>query len=280
VTTPVQNRSVVSSFEARAARADLLARDSSSATEPLCFAAGLLRAQGRVAAALESQHAVLPFTGRMEAGTGRSAEVHIDLERVRKHSLDILHFAAHHAPAPLALEARVRASEPPETAQMRLALFWTSERTAADDYLSRALLRPYVETLRVLGVTPEREHAHGRCPHCGGAPSIGCRRGGSESEGALRFLVCGLCGLEWSFPRLLCPSCFENDPHKLPSFTSTAHPIARIEGCETCKRYSKSLDLSLDTRPVPEVDDLLSLSLDLWAIEQGFTRIEPGLAGV
>jgi formate dehydrogenase maturation protein FdhE len=42
----------------------------------------------------------------------------------------------------------------------------------------------------------------------------------------------------------------------------------------------KSLDLSLDARPIPEVDDLLSISLDLWAVEQGFTRIEPGLAGI
>jgi formate dehydrogenase maturation protein FdhE len=31
---------------------------------------------------------------------------------------------------------------------------------------------------------------------------------------------------------------------------------------------------------MPEVDDLASIALDLWAVEQGFTRIEPGLAGV
>jgi formate dehydrogenase maturation protein FdhE len=42
----------------------------------------------------------------------------------------------------------------------------------------------------------------------------------------------------------------------------------------------KSIDLTLDARPIPEVDDLLSIALDLWAGEQGFTRIEPGLAGI
>jgi formate dehydrogenase maturation protein FdhE len=41
----------------------------------------------------------------------------------------------------------------------------------------------------------------------------------------------------------------------------------------------KFLDTTLDERIVPEVDDLLSLSLDLWAVEQGFERLEPGLAG-
>jgi FdhE protein len=54
----------------------------------------------------------------------------------------------------------------------------------------------------------------------------------------------------------------------------------RIEACETCHRYVKSLDLSEDARPIPEVDDLASLSMDLWAAEQGFERIEPGLAGI
>ena len=54
----------------------------------------------------------------------------------------------------------------------------------------------------------------------------------------------------------------------------------RIEACESCHRYLKSIDLTLDARPVPEVDDLVSVVLDLWAQEQGFTRIEPGIAGL
>ena len=41
-----------------------------------------------------------------------------------------------------------------------------------------------------------------------------------------------------------------------------------------------SIDLSLDARPIPEVDDLVSLALDLWAADQGYQRIEPGLAGI
>ena len=54
----------------------------------------------------------------------------------------------------------------------------------------------------------------------------------------------------------------------------------RVEACDTCKRYLKSIDLSLDARPIPEVDDLASLALDLWAVEEGYERIEPGLAGI
>jgi FdhE protein len=99
-------------------------------------------------------------------------------------------------------------------------------------------------------------------------------------EGARRMLGCALCGGEWLFGRILCPSCFEENPQKLPSFQNEKHPTARIEACETCHRYVKSIDLSEDARPIPEVDDLVSIAMDLWAVEQGFTRIEPGLAGI
>ena len=93
-------------------------------------------------------------------------------------------------------------------------------------------------------------------------------------------LRCALCALEWNVNRISCPACFEEDPYKLPLFHSDAHPNVRIEACETCRRYVKSIDLTQDARPIPEIDDLLSLSMDLWAMDEGFTRIEPGLAGL
>ena len=72
----------------------------------------------------------------------------------------------------------------------------------------------------------------------------------------------------------------EEDPRTLPSFRSETYPAVRIEACETCRRYVKSIDLTVDARAIPEVDDLVSLGMDLWAQEQGFARIEPGLAGI
>ena len=80
--------------------------------------------------------------------------------------------------------------------------------------------------------------------------------------------------------RVRCPSCGEADPQKLPSFGSDPHPGVRLETCDTCHRYVKSIDLTLDGRAIPEIDDLCSLSLDLWAAEQGYERLEPSLAGV
>ena len=42
----------------------------------------------------------------------------------------------------------------------------------------------------------------------------------------------------------------------------------------------KSIETTLDARAVLEIDDLVSIALDLWAVEEGFTRAEPGLAGI
>jgi FdhE protein len=66
----------------------------------------------------------------------------------------------------------------------------------------------------------------------------------------------------------------------LPSFQSDRHPGVRIEACDTCHRYLKSLDLAANGRMIPEVDDLTSLPIDLWAQEEGFTRIAPGVGGI
>ena len=99
--------------------------------------------------------------------------------------------------------------------------------------------------------------------------------------GAARSLVCALCGTEWPFPRIRCAACQRGRSREAPlASRAEAHPSVRIEACETCKHYVKSLDLTLDARPLPEVDDLVSLTMDLWAIEEGWTRLEPGWAGI
>jgi FdhE protein len=223
-----------------------------------------------MASALEETHAAAPLTGRLDQ----------DAARVLENAPAVLSYAVEAGPEALAAEARTRQGDLDSTARTRLQVYWAGDRPSSEDYLSRAILRPYVEVLREHNAAPDRMHRRGRCPFCGGAPSVAARREGSLMEGARRMLACALCGGEFLFPRILCPSCFEEEPTRLPAFRSDSHPIVRIEACETCRRYVKSLDLSEDARPIPEVDDIVSLSMDLWAIEEGFTRIEPGLAGI
>jgi formate dehydrogenase maturation protein FdhE len=272
VTTPAAARvaKVAGEFERRASRAELLARDAPSAAEILLFAAGLYRIQARASERLEASHASNPLSGHLNE----------DAESIHGYSAWILRYAAEEGPEELAGQASARQQDLPSTSQSRLQVFWSGGQSSAEDYLSRAVLRPYVEFLRSINLAPDRVHRRGQCPFCGGMPWVAARREGSLMEGARRMLACALCGGEWSFGRILCPSCLEEDPHKLPHFGNDRHPTVRIEACETCHRYVKSIDLSEDARPIPEVDDLVSLAMDLWAGEQGYTRIEPGLAGL
>lgn len=262
---------VEAAFERRAARAQLLAGEAVAAREPLRFAAGLYRVQGRLAARIEALHGRRPLTGRLTE----------DLPGLVEASSELLGFAAEKGPAGLAAAARDRRGEAKESGLgSGLLAFWRASPGTTPDYLSRALLRPYVEVLARLGVAPDRSVASGRCTFCGGAPWVAARRSESEADGASRFLGCALCGGEWPLARIRCPDCSEEDPARLPSFGTETYAAVRIEACETCRGYVKSIDLTLDGRAIPEVDDLVSLGMDLWAAERGFRRIEPGLAGI
>ena len=261
---------VAAALGRRAERAQALSGAHEAAREPLRFAAGLYRAQAVAAAALAAEHAARPFRG----------ELGHDVQRLLEPARGVLRFAAECAPAPLAAEARARLAEDPARAGERLRAYW--EGRAAPDYLSRALLRPWAEVLGQAGVRLERggEPGPARCPRCRGGPWVASRREEPSTQGAARYLHCAQCGGEWGVSRILCPACGETDPKKLPSFQVEAYPEARIEACDGCHHYVKSIDLTLDARRLPEVDELASLALDLWAAEQGYRRIEPGLAGV
>ncbi|HUJ28360.1 MAG TPA: formate dehydrogenase accessory protein FdhE [Myxococcales bacterium] len=185
----------------------------------------------------------------------------------------LLEYVASKGPAALAADAREMMERPAAFAQR----VCDTRAGGEFDYLARAALTPLALLERERGGAFDK--APGPCPFCGGIPWMASRKPGGQAEGSLRMLHCSVCWNAWNVSRLRCPACGQEDPHKLPFFSAPEHPHVRIEACEQCKGYVKSIDLSEDARPIPEVDDLRSLSLDLWAAEQGFERLEPGLAG-
>jgi len=116
------------------------------------------------------------------------------------------------------------------------------------------------------------------CPFCGEKPVAAVLR--PEGDGAKRFLLCSLCFTEWEFRRLLCPNCGEEDKDKLPVYTAEEFPHVRVEACDTCHVYLKAVDLTKDGLAVPEVDELASVALDLWASEHGYTKLQTNLFGL
>jgi formate dehydrogenase maturation protein FdhE len=111
------------------------------------------------------------------------------------------------------------------------------------------------------------------CPWCSAPPNLAVLR--EEGHGARRSLLCGWCLREWATPRLVCIACGESRFDALPVFSAEEFEAVRVDVCETCHVYLKTIDLTRDGGAVPLVDDLATLPLDLWARERGYRRLRP-----
>lgn len=111
--------------------------------------------------------------------------------------------------------------------------------------------------------------AVGSCPICGSLPLISSLE---EKEG-YRHATCSFCRHDYRIKRIACPVCGEEDQNKLTFFTVDEEPGFRVDVCESCKTYIKTIDFrQLDRVAVPVLDDLDSLALDYVAAGQGYKR--------
>jgi len=124
------------------------------------------------------------------------------------------------------------------------------------------------------------EEPQQHCPQCGFPPLVSVHREDPVGETVRRSLVCPFCPEEWEFPRVLCPECKEERPEKLPRYQAPEISWVRIEACDTCMRYLKSVDLTKNPDAEPVVDELASTPLDVIAHEKGYQKIVPNLAGI
>jgi FdhE protein len=179
-----------------------------------------------------------------------------------------------HADALLELLTHVA---PLELAQTATVLARMSNWDAGDPavrFVTRVLVQPYAEHM-ARGTIVEQPSAVAKCPFCDELPVASVLR----PEGK-RSLVCSLCSTEWAFRRLLCPKCGEEDQRQLPVYTAEPFPHVRIEACDTCRTYLKAIDMTRDGLAVPEVDEMASLPLDLWAAENHYVKLKSNLFGL
>jgi len=54
----------------------------------------------------------------------------------------------------------------------------------------------------------------------------------------------------------------------------------RVEACDACHTYIKSVDLTKNGLANPPVDELAAIPLDLWAQERGYAKLRPNLLGM
>ena len=110
---------------------------------------------------------------------------------------------------------------------------------------------------------------HGHCPVCGSHPLMSRLK---DDEG-FRMNTCSFCSFEFRVPRLGCPFCLANAPDGGEYYASEDEPGYQIDVCNSCKNYIKIADFrKLDKVYLPMLDDLESLTLDLYARQMGYTR--------
>lgn len=107
----------------------------------------------------------------------------------------------------------------------------------------------------------------GYCPVCGKEPKIGELR----DEDGKRFLFCSQCGTEWNFFRVKCPFCGNEEQKTLSYFTVEEDERYRVDVCDRCKRYIKTIDFrNMPEEPDLDLEDIATIHLDMLANEEGY----------
>ncbi len=161
-----------------------------------------------------------------------------------------------------------------------LTAFWRQEEATApdrdsSDFFARAFLQPYAVSLREAsgfrwtGPTPFV------CPFCKRKPGVGVLR--PLGEGGQRSLICSFCLAEWEFRRIVCPGCGEEDHARLPVYTAEDFEHVRVEACDSCQMYIKTVDMTKSGLAEPVVDEIASIPLDIWAQESGYAKLQVNL---
>jgi len=166
-----------------------------------------------------------------------------------------------------------------EGAEAMVERYWAGDRSAdaEEQFFARTLVQPYAEYLASRGHFDTQSTAS-VCPFCGARPVAGVLRG--EGEGAKRSLICSVCATEWPFRRVVCLNCGEEDKEKLPVFIAAGTDYVRIEACDSCGCYLKSVDLTKNGHAVPVVDELATVALNIWADEHNYAKAEVNLLGM
>ncbi len=215
--------------------------------------------------------------------TSLSGVLVLDLAPCHTLAAALIAVVAEHGPAPLADPARdlVAAGWPP--VERLLTAYW--ETPGDRQFFAKALLQPYMQRLAEHGIGPVgRPAASGplRCPRCGGRPQVSVLETTAEAaaEGGGRSLLCATCLTGWPFGRVRCASCGEGDERQLAYFHSPAFEHQRIDACDSCRRYLKTIDLGRLGLAEPLVDEVAGVALDVWARSEGYEKIELNLVGL
>jgi formate dehydrogenase accessory protein FdhE len=257
------------------------------------FAAEGLRYYAHVAAFQKSLYADLgkALANSPKTPADRPLRDELDLFLLLPRFSGFLSMIEQVAPAPLA-EAGTRLAQKGTAGWQRaIENFWHDESRldiTADDaaqiepadsdrVLAWIFLQPYAEYLADHREIAEVDGTPSTCPLCGGKPIVAVLR--SQGDGAKKSLICMLCAYEWPFRRIYCHACGEEREPQMAFYAAPEIAHVRVDVCDTCHTYLKSIDLTKTGLAVPVVDELATLLLDIWAREHGYEKLQVNLLG-
>lgn len=109
------------------------------------------------------------------------------------------------------------------------------------------------------------------CPICGSLPYLALLK----EEVGKRYLLCSYCGYQWRFERLTCPFCNNKEQGSLQYFYAEGEETYRVDTCDKCHQYIKTIDLRKIEEIDPVLEDLATLHLDILASQKGYKRPLP-----
>lgn len=111
----------------------------------------------------------------------------------------------------------------------------------------------------------------GYCPICGSPPGLSILGNAGK-----RSLVCSFCSHEWYTERIYCPFCNNKDHKTLHYFFSEEERDYRVDVCDACNKYLKTIDTRRIKHPVYTlVEQISTLHLDMLAQEQDLESGSP-----
>jgi FdhE protein len=130
----------------------------------------------------------------------------------------------------------------------------------------RPFLRAQAEALA--GSVEDSAWYRRQCPICGGEPDLAAL----ERESGRRRLLCSRCDSEWTFQRIGCPFCGNDNPRQLAYYPSDDE-VYRLNVCEQCRRYLKTIDLRkvAGERLLP-AERILTVGMDVAALDAGYAE--------
>jgi FdhE protein len=140
-------------------------------------------------------------------------------------------------------------------------------------FLIHNSIRPSIEAAveKVLNELNTKSWTKGYCPVCGFLPCLSLLK----EEVGKRFLLCSYCGYQWQIERIVCPFCNNKDQESLHYFTAEGEETYRIDLCDKCHQYIKTIDLRAIGEIDPSLEDLATLHLDVIASQKGYKRPVP-----